>query len=112
MGGFGEIWIWALFHLYGTNVIWPCDGFSTHRDQSQAFQLHQGTRSLSSLPSPLCPFFRTIGDESETISPITMDLSRHYLSLYVDDCLLVFSDIQMSLPEILKLFQLFREIAG
>lgn len=62
----------------------------------------------SSLAAPLAQAIK----ESGVIFPITVDQSRHYLSLYADDCLLFPSNIQDSLPHVLILFGYIRNMAG
>lgn len=67
------------------------------------------------LTSIVCPVFGASGAgvrDSKVISPITVDHSRHYLSLYADDCLLFLSNIQESLPQVMTLFKYFHNMSG
>lgn len=96
--GPGEIRLWQIFItmlkvLYGGVAA----SVLTGTFQSSAFNLNRGTRQgCPCLPllfalslEPLAQAIR----ESEVISPITVDQSRHYLSLYADDCLVFLSNI-------------------
>ena len=110
--GFGEKCISVIQTLYNHATASVLTGTC----QSRTFPLHRGTRQGCPL-SPLLfalslePLAQSIR-ESDTISPITIDRSQHYISLYADDCLLFISNIQTSLPHILKRFDTFREMAG
>lgn len=88
--GFGPKFISMIRTLYGQVTA----SVLTGTYQSQAFSLHRGTRQGCPL-SPLLfalslePLAQSIR-ESSSISPITIDQSKHYISLYADDCLLFY----------------------
>lgn len=110
--GYGQKFISTLNVLYGAITA----SVLTGTFQASAFNLNRGTRQGCPC-SPLLfvlslePLAQAIR-ESEVISPITVDQSRHYLSLYADDCLLFFSNIQESLPHRLALFNNFHNLTG
>ncbi|KAL2081000.1 hypothetical protein ACEWY4_022853 [Coilia grayii] len=110
--GFGEKYISMLQTLYSGATA----SVLTGSVQSPAFVLRRGTRQGDPC-SPLLfalslePLAQAIR-ESKVISPITVGPSRHHISLYADDCLLFFSNIQKSLTNLLALFHEFHKVSG